>query len=72
MVTDGHIKRGKLRDARRKGTLYRPDPYPETIQGQRRCRPFRNGLRYPCGGFDDFQEGDLIQSVTTEQVAATL
>ena len=23
-------------------------------------------------GFDDFQEGDLIQSVTTEQVAATL
>lgn len=73
MVTDGHIKRGKVRVMRGEKELF-TGPIHTLKRFKDNVDVVRSGM--DCGirvdGFDDFQEGDLIQSVTTEQVAATL
>jgi translation initiation factor IF-2 len=73
MVTDGHIKRGKVRVMRGEKELF-AGPIHTLKRFKDNVDVVRSGM--DCGirvdGFDDFQEGDLIQSVTTEQVAATL
>ena len=73
MVTDGHIKRGKVRVMRGEKELF-TGPIHTLKRFKDNVDVVRSGM--DCGirvdGYDDFQEGDLIQSVTTEQVAATL
>ena len=73
MVTDGHIKRGKVRVMRGEKEIF-IGPIHTLKRFKDNVDVVRSGM--DCGirvdGYDDFQEGDLIQSVTTEQVAATL
>ena len=73
MVTDGVIKRGKVRVMRGEKELY-TGPIHTLKRFKDNVDSVRSGM--DCGirvdGFDEFEEGDLIQSVTTEQVAATL
>lgn len=73
MVTDGTIKRGKVRVMRGEKELF-TGPIHTLKRFKDNVDSVRSGM--DCGirvdGFDDFEEGDLIQSVTTEQVAATL
>jgi len=73
MVTDGRINRGKVRVMRKDKelhtgkvhTLKRFKDNADVVRSGMEC-----GIRVD--GFDDYQEGDLIQSITTEKVAATL
>jgi translation initiation factor IF-2 len=73
MVTDGRINRGQVRVMRKDKalhtgkvtTLKRFKDNADVVRSGMEC-----GIRVD--GFDDYQEGDLIQSITTEQVAATL
>ncbi|MDE2713865.1 MAG: translation initiation factor IF-2 [Verrucomicrobiota bacterium] len=73
MVTDGRINRGQVRVMRKDKalhtgkvtTLKRFKDNADVVRSGMEC-----GIRVD--GFDDYQEGDLIQSITTEQIAATL
>ncbi|MFP6902181.1 MAG: translation initiation factor IF-2 [Verrucomicrobiia bacterium] len=73
MVTDGRINRGQVRVMRKDKalhngkvtTLKRFKDNADVVRSGMEC-----GIRVE--GFDDYQEGDLIQSITTEHIAATL
>ena len=67
------FKRGKVRVMRGEKELF-TGPIHTLKRFKDNVDVVRSGM--DCGirvdGYDDFQEGDLIQSVTAEQVAATL
>ena len=73
MVTDGRINRGEVRVMRgnkqlhtgRMNTLRRFKDNVEVVRSGMEC-----GIRVD--GFNDYQEGDLIQAVSIEKIAATL
>ena len=73
MVTDGRINRSKVRVMRgdkelhagKVGTLRRFKDNVDVVRSGMEC-----GIRVD--GFDDYQEGDIIETVTIEKVAATL
>ena len=73
MVTGGRINRGQVRVMRKDKALHTGK-----VHTLRRFKDNVDVVRkdMECGirvnGFDDYQEGDLIQSITTEQIAATL
>ena len=73
MVTDGRINRGQVRVMRKDKALHTGK-----VHTLRRFKDNVDVVRkdMECGirvnGFDDYQEGDLIQSITTEKIAATL
>jgi|TARA_B110000495_G_C23039234_1_gene622160 translation initiation factor IF-2 len=73
MVTDGRINRGQVRVMRKDKTLH-TGKVTTLKRFKDNADVVRSGME--CGirveGFDDYQEGDLIQSITTEQIAATL
>ena len=73
MVTDGRINRSKVRVMRgdkelhagKVGTLRRFKDNVDVVRSGMEC-----GIRVD--GFDDYQEGDVIETVTVEKIAATL
>ena len=73
MVTDGRINRSKVRVMRgdkelhagKVGTLRRFKDNVDVVRSGMEC-----GIRVE--GFDDYQEGDRIEAITTEKVAAKL
>ena len=73
MVTDGRINRSKVRVMRgdkelhagKVGTLRRFKDNVDVVRSGMEC-----GIQVD--GFDDYQEGDVIETITTEKVAATL
>jgi translation initiation factor IF-2 len=73
MVTDGRINRTKVRVMRgdkelhagKVGTLRRFKDNVDVVRSGMEC-----GIRVE--GFDDYQEGDRIEAITTEKVAAKL
>jgi translation initiation factor IF-2 len=73
MVTDGRINRGQVRVMRKDKSLHTGK-----VHTLRRFKDNVDVVRkdMECGirvnGFDDYQEGDLIQSIATEKIAATL
>ena len=73
MVTDGRINRGQVRVMRKDKTLH-TGKVTTLKRFKDNADVVRSGME--CGirvaGFDDYQEGDLIQSITTEHIAATL
>ena len=73
MVTDGHIKRGNVRVMRGNKELF-AGPIHTLRRFKDNVDVVRSGM--DCGirvdGYDNYEEGDIIQSVTTEKVAATL
>ena len=73
MVTDGHIKRGNVRVMRGDKEIF-TGPIHTLRRFKDNVDVVRSGM--DCGirvdGYDEYEEGDLIQAVTTEQVAATL
>ena len=73
MVTDGHIKRGSVRVMRGNKAVF-TGPIHTLRRFKDNVDIVRSGM--DCGirvdGYDEYEEGDVIQSVTTEQVAATL
>jgi len=73
MVTDGHIKRGNVRVMRGDKELFN-GPIHTLRRFKDNVDVVRSGM--DCGirvdGYDEYEEGDLIQAVTTEQIAATL
>ena len=73
MVTDGHINRGNVRVMRGEKELF-TGPIHTLRRFKDNVDVVRSGM--DCGirvdGYDEYEEGDLIQAVTTEQIAATL
>ena len=73
MVTDGHINRGNVRVLRGEKELF-TGPIHTLRRFKDNVDVVRSGM--DCGirvdGYDEYEEGDLIQAVTTEQIAATL
>ncbi|MDG2214871.1 MAG: translation initiation factor IF-2, partial [Verrucomicrobiota bacterium] len=73
MVTDGHIKRGNVRVMRKDKEIF-TGPIHTLRRFKDNVDVVRSGM--DCGirvdGYDEYEEGDLIQAVTTEQVAAKL
>ena len=73
MVTDGHIKRGNVRVMRGNKELH-TGPIHTLRRFKDNVDVVRSGM--DCGirvdGYENYEEGDIIQSVTTEKIAATL
>ncbi len=72
-VTSGRIVRGKVRVMRKKGLIY--EGVTQTLRRfQDEVNEVRAGME--CGirieGFDDFQEGDVIETCTVEKIAQKL
>jgi translation initiation factor IF-2 len=72
-VTMGRIARGKVRVMRRKGLIY--EGVTQTLRRfQDEVNEVRAGME--CGirleGFDDFQEGDVVEAYSVEKVAQKL
>ena len=73
VVASGRVVRGKVRLRRRKETIYEG-----VIQSLRRFQDEVNEVRagMECGiridGFNEFQPGDVIETYTTEKIAAKL